>query len=183
MGAFCYIVGNIRYNFISGRGSRLLFFCSGFIFLGMLETTRPLNDVHETALEMRRLCEKYYTDLGAWLSVPLIIFYRHVCALPYVADPVGVETVSRPAYTLRPEYTPRDCDDKSVLIASWLHGNGIKKRFISTSCRPDRRLTHVFVQLENGLFVDPTYKKYSDCLGNYPYFPRVTRCEELTGLF
>lgn len=159
------------------------FFLFRIYFYYMLETTRPLNDVHETALEMRRLCEKYYTDLGAWLSVPLIIFYRHVCALPYVPDPVGVETVSRPAYTLRPEYTPRDCDDKSVLIASWLHGNGIKKRFISTSCRPDRRLTHVFVQLENGLFVDPTYKKYSDCLGNYPYFPRVTRCEELTGLF
>lgn len=149
----------------------------------MLETTRPLNDVHETAEEMRRLCEKYYTDLGTWLGVPLIIFYRHVCSLPYVPDPVGVETVSRPAYTLRPEYTPRDCDDKSVLLASWCHGNGLKKRFVSTSCRPDRRLTHVFLQLENGLFLDSTYPKFKNFCGKYPYFDRVTRFEPLTGLF
>lgn len=149
----------------------------------MIETVTHLNDVRETAQQMRRLCEKYYTDLGRWLDVPFIQFYCFVCSLPYVADPLGVETVSRPAYTLNRDYRPRDCDDKSVLIAAWLQGHGIKKRFVSTSCRPDRRLTHVFTQLENGLFVDATYPKYQRLLGNYPYFPRVTRLEYLTALF
>lgn len=132
---------------------------------------------------MRRLVENYYRDLGAWLSVPLLDFYTFVCCLPYVPDPVGVETVSRPAYTLNPDYRPRDCDDKSVLIAAWCQGNGRKKRFVSTSTKPDGRLCHVFVQLDNGLFVDSTYKKFQNCLGQYPYFGKVTRLEGLTEFF
>lgn len=149
----------------------------------MIDKTVKLKDVYQTAGEMRRLVEEYYNDLGNWLRVPLIDFYKFVCLLPYVPDPVGVETVSRPAYTLRPDYTPRDCDDKSVLIAAWCHGNGRKKRFVSTSTKPDGRLCHVFVQLDNGLFVDSTYPKFKDYMGQYPYFPRVTRLEGLTEFF
>ena len=149
----------------------------------MIDVVRPLNDVTETAAEMMRITKQYYKDLGPWLGVPLIEYYIFVCSLPYIADPVGVETVSRPAYTLEPDYRPRDCDDKSVLLAAWCQGNNIKKRFVSTSCRPDRRLTHVFLQLENGLFLDSTYPKFRNYCGNYPYFNRVTRFEPLTGLF
>lgn len=152
-------------------------------FFVMLENIVQLRDVHQTADQMRRITELYYSDLGRWLRVPLFDFYLHVCALPYVSDPVGVETVSRPAYTLQRDYKPRDCDDKSVLIASWLQGNGLKKRFVSTSTRPDGRLCHVFVQLENGLLLDSTYPKFKDYIGLYPYFPRVTRFEALTALF
>lgn len=149
----------------------------------MLEKIVQLQDVHQTADQMRRITELYYSDLGTWLRVPLFDFYIHVCALPYVSDPVGVETVSRPAYTLQRDYKPRDCDDKSVLLASWCQGNGLKKRFVSTSTRPDRRLCHVFVQLENGLLLDSTYPKFKDYIGLYPYFRRVTRFEALTELF
>lgn len=149
----------------------------------MLEKIVQLQDVHQTADQMRRITEQYYSDLGTWLRVPLLDFYLHVCALPYVSDPVGVETVSRPAYTLKYDYKPRDCDDKSVLLASWCQGNGLKKRFVSTSTRPDRRLCHVFVQLENGLLLDSTYPKFKDYIGLYPYFRRVTRFEALTELF
>lgn len=149
----------------------------------MLEKIVQLQDVHQTADQMRRITEQYYSDLGGWLRVPLFDFYIHVCALPYVSDPVGVETVSRPAYTLQIDYKPRDCDDKSVLLASWCQGNGLKKRFVSTSTRPDRLLCHVFVQLENGLLLDSTYPKFKDYIGLYPYFPRVTRFEALTALF
>lgn len=149
----------------------------------MIETVVYLKNVFQTAEEMRRLTETFFSDLGAWLSVPLLDFYRHVCALPYVADPIGIETVSRPLYTLKEDYKPRDCDDKSVLIASWCHGNGIKKRFVSTSTRPDKHLCHVFVQLENGLFIDPTYRKFMEYMGKYPYFNRVTKFKPLTELF
>lgn len=149
----------------------------------MIDTTVKLKDVWQTAAQMRRMVENYYKDLGAWLDVPLIQFYGFVCALPYYPDPVGVETVSRPAYTLNPDYRPRDCDDKSVLIAAWCQGNGRKKRFVSTSTKPDGRLCHVFVQLDNGLFVDSTYPKYKNLMGQYPYFGRVTRLEGLTDFF
>ena len=149
----------------------------------MIDTTVNLIDVYQTADQMRRISEKYYSDLGAWLKVPLLQFYGFVCLLPYKADPIGIETVSRPRYTLDPNYAPRDCDDKSVLIASWCQGNGRKKRFVSTSTRPDKRLCHVFVQLDNGLFIDATYPKFKNYLGNYPYFPRVTHIEGLTPFF
>lgn len=149
----------------------------------MIAKIVELRDVHQTADQMRRITENYYRDLGDWLRVPLIDFYLFVCALPYVNDPVGAETVSRPAYTLQRDYTPRDCDDKSVLLASWCHGNGLKKRFVSTSTRPDKRLCHVFVQLENGLLLDSTYPKFKDYIGLYPYFHRITKFEPLTGLF
>lgn len=149
----------------------------------MIDTTVFLRDVYQTAAAMQNMTEKYFSDLGAWLGVPLIQFYSFVCVLPYVADPVGVETVSRPLYTINPDYTPRDCDDKSVLIAAWCHGNGVKKRFVSTSTRPDGHLSHVFVQLENGLFLDSTYPHFKEYIGNYPYFRRVTKFEPLTGLF
>lgn len=149
----------------------------------MRENIVQLHDVHQTADQMRRITEQYYMDLGTWLRVPLINFYLHVCCLPYVPDPVGVETVSRPLYTLRSGYKPRDCDDKSVLLASWCQGNGVKKRFVSTSTRPDRRLCHVFVQLENGLLLDSTYKEFKSFIGIYPYFPKITKFEALTELF
>ena len=88
--------------------------------------------------------------------------------------------MSRPAYTLNPNYTPRDCDDKAVLIASWLHGHGYKCRFVVSSCSPTRELCHVFVQLKNGVFFDATYSDYRDFLGSYPYFAKITRLDALT---
>lgn len=149
----------------------------------MIDSTVNLKNVYQTAAQMRRFVENYYKDLGLWLNVPLIEFYAHVCGLPYRPDPIGVETVSRPRYTLNPDYAPRDCDDKAVLIASWCQGNGRKKRFVSTSTRPDRRLCHVFVQLDNGLFLDATYPTFRNYMGNYPYFPKVTNLEGLTEFF
>ncbi len=38
--------------------------------------------------------------------------------LPYHADPVGLETVSRFKYTKDPNFPIRDCDDKTVPILS-----------------------------------------------------------------
>ena len=145
--------------------------------------TTPLLDVHQTADEMRRLSCSYCSDLGPWLKVPFYDFYVHVCELPYIDDPVDVETVSRPAFTLQYDYAPRDCDDKSVLLASWMVGNGEAVRFVASSTRPDKMLHHVFVQLKNGLYVDATYRKNKDYFGFYPYFPKITHIEALTGFF
>lgn len=144
--------------------------------------TRPLESVRQTGAEMRRLTEQHYTDLGRWLSAPFIHYYRHVCLLPYRPDPEDIETISRPAFTLRPEYSPRDCDDKSVLIASWFYGHGVPVRFIASSTRPDGVLHHVFVMIP-GLFVDATYPKHAEMLGNYDFMPKITNYDLLTEWF
>ncbi|MBR4414425.1 MAG: hypothetical protein IKS59_03805 [Aeriscardovia sp.] len=147
-------------------------------------TTQNLNNVYQTADQMRRLVETYFTDLGPWLCVPFIYFYRFVCNLPYIADPKNVEFVSRPALTANPAFKiARDCDDKAVLLASWCQGHDRKKRFVASSTKPTGRLHHVFLQLDTGLFCDATYPKNTDYLGEYPYFKKVTRIVPLTEFF
>ena len=147
-------------------------------------TTQKLNNVSQTAQQMRRLVECYCMDLGQWLFVPFIVFYRYVCNLPYIADPKNVEFVSRPAMTVNPNFSiARDCDDKAVLLASWWQAHGRKKRFVASSTKPTGRLHHVFLQLDNGVFCDATYPKNQDFLGSYPYFSRVTRLQPLTEWF
>lgn len=150
----------------------------------MILTTKQLNGVSQTAQQMRRLVEDYYTDLGAWLNVPFIYFYRYVCDLPYIADPKNIEFVSRAALTINPFFdVARDCDDKAVLLACWWHGNGDKCRFVASSTKPTRLLHHVFMQHENGIFFDATYSKNKNFIGFYPYFPKITRLVALTDFF
>lgn len=143
----------------------------------------PLYDVHQTAEKMRGLVCRCWADLGPWLWVDFKTFFNHVCLLPYIPDPADVETISRPAYTLRREYAPRDCDDKAIIIASWLHGHGIKCRFVASSTRPDREVHHVFCQCENGVYLDATFPEHYEMMGNYDYFRAVTNLEPLTGWF
>lgn len=149
----------------------------------MIRTVRHLNNVFQTGREMARLVCNYWTDLGPWLGVSFREYYSHICLLPYIEDPQDVETVSRPEYTLQRDYSPRDCDDKAVLIACWLHGHGIKCRFVASSTRPDRVLHHVFVEAHGIGFVDATFDKYAHTLGNYDYFPAITHLEALTYWF
>ena len=150
----------------------------------MILTTGHLKDVYQTAGEMRRLVENYWTDLGPWLNVPFLCFYRYVCDLPYIADPQNVEFVSRARLTLNPFFkVARDCDDKAVLLACWWHAHGDGKRFVASSTKPDKKLHHVFMQLESGIFIDATYSKNKNFFGFYPYFQKITRIIPLTPFF
>lgn len=150
----------------------------------MILTTDILKNVYQTGEQMRRLVENYYSDLGEWLAVPFLAYYRYVCDLPYIKDPDGVEFVSRPALTLNPFFpVARDCDDKAVLLACWWSGNGGKKRFVASSTKPNKKLHHVFLQLENGIYIDGTYSKNKNFIGVYPYFEKITRLIALTDFF
>ena len=148
-----------------------------------MHTLRPLNDVYQTGAEMRRLACSYFLDLGEWLGRSFLEFYEFVCNLPYFDDPENVETVSRPALLLDPDYSPRDCDDKAILCACWLHGHGIKCRFVASSTAPNGELHHVFLQTESGLFVDATFPEHAQTLGGYDYFEALTNFEPLTEFF
>ena len=145
-------------------------------------TTRPLKDVFQTAAEMRRLTCQYWADLGRWLDADFIDYFNYVCALPYVSDPEQVETISRPAFTLREDYGPRDCDDKAVLIACWLYAHGVPVRFVAISTAPNGELCHVFAHAW-GIDLDATYNEYHGILGKYPYNKDVTARADLTSDF
>lgn len=145
-------------------------------------TTRPLKDVFQTAAEMRRLSLTYWADLGRWLDASFIDYFNYICALPYVSDPEQVETISRPAYTLKEGYRPRDCDDKAVLIACWCVAHKVPVKFVAVSTQENRELNHVFCNVD-GVDVDATYNCFHGIIGNYPYFSDVTAREDLTGYF
>lgn len=148
----------------------------------MFEKVTTLKNVYQTAREMRRLTENYWSDLGPWLDENFIHYFNYVCALPYVSDPPETETVSRPRYLLCENYTPRDCDDKSVLMACWAYGNGLPVRFIGISTQRDGEPNHVFCQV-NGVDVDATYPEYHGIIGKYPYYPQITNRVNLTDYF
>jgi len=105
---------------------------------------RPLGDVSETGAEMARLVRLYWRDLGKFLKLPFGKFFDYVRRLPYIADPETVETISRPAHSLRLGHAPRDCDDKAVLIGSWLYAHGIPFRFVAVGRFAGRPLHHTF---------------------------------------
>ena len=121
---------------------------------------RPLESPQDTAREMRRIVETYHSDLGDLVNLPINEFYELVKALPYRADPKGLEFVSRPLYTLKKDFPIRDCDDKAVLLGAYLYANGIPFKFIGSSKKSDGSLHHVYVNaLINGkeLVLDATY--------------------------
>lgn len=71
----------------------------------------------ETVREIERLAATYFADLLPYRFESLMKAYDYVRGLPYIADPVGLETVSRPRYTLARDWNgPRDCDDKTVIL-------------------------------------------------------------------
>lgn len=121
---------------------------------------RPLESPSNTAAEMRRIVEMYHDDIGAKKDLPLNEYYELVKALPYKPDPKGLEFVSRPRFTLDKNFPIRDCDDKAVLIGSYLYANGIPFRFEGSSKKNDGTLHHVYVIANMGgkeLILDATY--------------------------
>ena len=148
----------------------------------MLKRVRNLESVFLTGAEMKRITQQYAADLGPWLRRPFAEYYKYVCNLPYIPDPVDVETVSRPAFTLRPDYGPRDCDDKAVLLACWWHAHGVPVAFLATSCRKNKQLHHVLAVIP-GMLLDATYKSHQKYIGKYDYWPKVTNAVLLCGWF
>ncbi len=133
----------------------------------------------QTSAEMLRLVRDYSKDLGEKASWPLPRFFDYVRKLSYKNDPKGVETVARPAFTMLENWPWRDCDDKSILIASWCYLNAIPFRFVAASNQASKVLHHVYVIATiNGKDypIDSTYQ--NNTLGKeYP----ATYKENLTG--
>lgn len=141
----------------------------------IIKHSKPLGNVSETGAAMARLVRNYWHDIGPLSKMPFGKYFDLVRRLPYVADPVGIETISRPAHSLNPRHTPRDCDDKAVLIGAWLYANYIPFRFVAVSRRADTDLHHTFCTaliFGKAAQVDATYSK--NFLGeNVPYAKTV----------
>jgi transglutaminase-like putative cysteine protease len=114
-----------------------------------------------TGAIMRKVVETYYRDMAPYASLPLIEIFNLIKSLPYRPDPVDVETIMRPSYTMGNRGHGGDCDCKAVALASWLRLHRRPFRFVAIR-RPGRDFLH-HVALETlldgkWLFADPTYK-------------------------
>lgn len=84
-------------------------------------TIHPELNVDFSVSQIIRIAKNYASDLKDYADRQgFFEFYNYVRNLPYIPDPKGKETISRPAYTVNPEWKgSRDCDDKTVLIGSF----------------------------------------------------------------
>ena len=115
----------------------------------------------ETGKIMRAVVEKYYTDMAPYASFSLIEMFDKIKNLPYRPDPVNVETLMRPRYTMEMRGYGGDCDCKAVALASYAKLNSIPYRFIAIRRPGKKNLHHVALELyvsNRWLYCDPTYR-------------------------
>ncbi len=136
----------------------------------MKATEKKLTNQDETVREIKRIATQYYTDLEAFKDWDFFKFYNLVRALEYKADPVGIETLSRPKYTIRRDFSgPRDCDDKTILLIAKAIQNNIPYRVIV--CGQKNFGHHVYPEIfysKKWMPADATYPARS-VFGKYLY--------------
>ncbi|WP_078124768.1 hypothetical protein [Leptospira alexanderi] len=128
------------------------------LFKNIKPTLTKLDSYEDTVSEVFRMAFLYPEDLGEYKTKSIFDLYNFVRALPYYADPVGLETVSRFKFTRDPEFPIRDCDDKTVPILSKAMIDKIPCRAVV--CGKTNRPHHIYPEIQlNGHWVpaDATY--------------------------
>lgn len=133
-----------------------------------------LYDKAQTAQEMYRLIEQFFTDVQRILvkrggkvcpfaSLSLPEAFDMVRNIPYRMDRPPVEVVSRPALIMKNSNLGMDCKKKAILLGSYLKYRGLPYRLIASSRRPNGRIHHVFPQVDiagQWMNFDATYSHY-----------------------
>lgn len=121
-------------------------------------TEYEIDTYRETIKVMQELAREV-RDVQQFAKHTLLEFYLFLRALPYIEDPQGIERVSRPLFTLNPQWTDsRDCDDKATAMLCFCNMHGIKSRIIV--CGIGKKPHHVYNEVWlAGRFVpvDATY--------------------------
>ena len=127
----------------------------------LVRTTR-LKNVKYTGKLMKQIAIKHVRDVAPYARMTLREFFNFVKAIPYRKDPHRKEWLQRPYFTLRQSGRGGDCDDKSIVLASYLYMNGIPFRFVALGADPRGRFHHVITEaylprLGGWIHLDPTY--------------------------
>lgn len=136
----------------------------------MKATIKDLTSYKETVEKVFQMAKEYQDDLEKFKDYNFFKFYCLVRSLPYVRDPIGKETLSRPLYTLNENWKgSRDCDDKTILLVAKAIQD--KKPVRAIVCGKNDRPHHIYPEIElngNWIPVDATYPERS-VLGKYLY--------------
>jgi len=97
----------------------------------MISSYTPLKSYEQTLGVIADFARRYKSDVSLLSGLSPIDFYDYVHGLPYIDDPEGVERVSRPAFTIDPNWkNSRDCDDKTAIVGAYCELNGIPWRMV-----------------------------------------------------
>ncbi len=125
--------------------------------------TQDLASYEITVARMFDMARRYAADLLPFAHLSFEEFYNHVRRLKYHADPPGVEMLSRPRYTVRPDWPfARDCDDKAILLLAFAFLKGLRSRLACVGTRPGAGPHHVYPEIELGGAWVPTDATYDD---------------------
>lgn len=98
-------------------------------------------------------------DLDGCKSLSYKEFYTYIKSLPYIPDPKHAERLSRPAFTIDPDYdNSRDCDDKTLALATFCVMADIPYRIVVMGRGLDPH--HVTLQVKDRgtwIYTDATY--------------------------
>lgn len=124
---------------------------------------RPLFKRSQSAKEMKKMVRNFSSDLEKFAHLPFDVYFDIVRKMPYEKDRKGVEVVKSPRETFKAG--KGDCKKKAVLVASYANNRWGPKswRFVASSNRPDKRITHVFPEIKIGgkwLNADATYPRF-----------------------
>ena len=151
-------------------------------------TAQKLTNKDQTGKAMNRLIDQYSNDLREVMirrngkivpltSLNIMEFFDLIRRIPYRQDIKPIEVISRPNGILKNSFLGMDCKKKAILIASYFKNRQIPCRLIASSKKKNRRIHHVFPQIElagKWLNVDATYSHYK------PFEPKaLTRAEVL----
>lgn len=137
-------------------------------------TVKPLRNKDQTGKEMHRLINRYSGDIHAvyvrkggklvpFSSLSLMDAFDIIRRIPYRRDIKPIEVIARPNGILKNAPVGMDCKKKAILIAAYLKERGIPFRLIASSRKPNRRIHHVFPQMNvagKWLNADATYPHY-----------------------
>lgn len=151
-------------------------------------SAKRLRTKDETGKGMHRLIKRYDQDLdfiqvkrgGKYVplsQLPMQEFFDEVRKMPYRRDVKPIEVIARPSIIVRQRRKGIDCKKKAILIAAYLKRRKIPFRLIASSKKANRRIHHVFPQMNIGgqwHNVDVTYTHYRPLERKF-----VTRAEVL----
>lgn len=126
----------------------------------MKKTTEELESYKQTIAKIFELIQKYHDDIAKFSNWNLSQIYEYVKNLEYIPDPKNEETVSRPKYTIKANWSgARDCDDKTVILGSWAYHKSIPFRLVvSGSKKNPHHVYPEFYILNSWVPFDATYK-------------------------
>jgi hypothetical protein len=129
-----------------------------------------LETYEKTVLKVIEFGKKYSSDCLFLINKTPAEVFDFIKNLDYKPDPINIEFLSRPEFSIWRKDLPRDCDDKTLMAVCYFELKNIPYRIIISgkTFKPHHIYAEFLDQLKNTWIpFDATYKKNQ--FGKYAY--------------